>query len=199
MSNLEKDFGEFVSEIKSKILDSQYKALRSVNKELINLYWNIGKQIFEKQKEAKWGDSIVEELSKEIQKEFVGIKGFSARNLWLMKEFYDSYYKNEKLQLLVAEISWVKNILIMSKCKDDLQREFYIKMTKKFGWTKNILKVQIENHSYEKYLTNQTNFEKNLSKELKSQAKLAVKDEYTFDFLELGKEHSEREFEKALT
>jgi predicted nuclease of restriction endonuclease-like (RecB) superfamily len=102
-----------------------------------------------------------------------------------MKEFYLTYNGNQKLQPLVAEISWTKNVLIMTHCRDDLQREFYLKMTQKFGWTKNVLTHQIENQTYEKYLTNQTNFDITMAEEYKDQAKLAVKDEYTFDFLEL--------------
>ncbi len=198
MSDLDKNFKNFVVEVKSLILESQYKALKTVNKELINLYWNLGKFIVEKQKKYSWGDSVVENLSKELQLEFPGISGFSAGTLRRMKAFYSSYFDNEKLAPLVREISWTKNVLIFEKCKNELEREFYIKMTKKFGWTKNVLKHQIENQSYEKYMTNQTNFEKSLPNHLKSQAKLAIKDEYTFDFLELSAEHSERELEESL-
>jgi predicted nuclease of restriction endonuclease-like (RecB) superfamily len=86
----------------------------------------------------------------------------------------------------------------MEKCKDDLEREFYIRMTRKFGWTKNVLIHQIENQSYEKILLNQTNFEQTLPESIRKVAKLAVKDEYTFDFLELGDEHSERQLELAI-
>jgi len=96
---------------------------------------------------------------------------------------------------LVGEISWTKNVIIMSRCKDDQQKEFYLKMTKKFGWTKDVLIHQIENQSYEKYLLNQTNFDRAVPEKYRLQAKLAVKDEYTFDFLELGEEHSERGLE----
>jgi len=99
---------------------------------------------------------------------------------------------------MVGEISWTKNLVIMSKCKDNLQREFYIRMTRKFGWTKNVLIHQIENQSYEKTLLGQTNFEQTVPDEVRHQAKLAVKDEYTFDFLELGEDHLERELEKAI-
>jgi predicted nuclease of restriction endonuclease-like (RecB) superfamily len=90
---------------------------------------------------------------------------------------------------LVAEIGWTHNLVIMEKCKDDLEREFYIRMTRKFCWTKNVLIHQIENQTYEKTLLNQTNFEQTLPEEIRIQAKLAVKDEYTFDFLELADEH----------
>ena len=86
----------------------------------------------------------------------------------------------------------------MEKCKDDLEREFYIRMTRKHGWTKNVLIHQIENQSYEKTLLNQTNFDKTVPESILQQAKLAVKDEYTFDFLELGEEHSEQQLEQAI-
>jgi predicted nuclease of restriction endonuclease-like (RecB) superfamily len=105
---------------------------------------------------------------------------------------------NEKLQPLVGEISWSKNLVIVARCKDPLEREFYIRMTRKFGWSKNVLIHQIENQSYEKTLLGQTNFDKALTPSQRAQAKLAVKDEYTFNFLEMGEDHSERELERAL-
>ena len=193
-----KEYASFLQEIKKRISDAQYAALKSVNKELISLYWDLGKGIVEKQHKFGWGKGIVENLSKDLQIEFVGIKGFSPQNLWFMRQFYVHYSEKVKLQPLVREISWVKNIIILSKCKDDLEREFYIKMTSKYGWTKNVLIHQIENKSYEKFLLNQTNFDIAVPQKYRSQAKLAVKDEYTFDFLELGEEHSEKELENAL-
>ncbi len=194
--NLVKDgYQHFLIEIKHRIKEAQYSALKTVNTELIRLYLDIGKKIVEKQ---EWGRSIVETLAKDLQKEFPGIMGFSSRNLWNMRNFYLTIKDNEKLQPLVAEVSWVKNLIIMEKCKDALEKEFYLKMTKKFGWTKDVLIHQIENKSYEKFLLNQTNFDKTVSVKYQNQAKLAVKDEYTFDFLELGEEHSEKELETAL-
>jgi predicted nuclease of restriction endonuclease-like (RecB) superfamily len=198
-SIIDKDgYNTFLTEIKDRIRKAQYEALKSVNKELINLYWDIGRVIVERQEEYKWGKSVVENLADDLQNEYPGIKGFSARNLWNMRNFYVLYRDNQKLQPLVAEISWTKNLVIMEKCKDDLEREFYIRMTKKFGWTKNVLIHQIENKAYQQYLLNQTNFDKAVPEKYRSQAKLAVKDEYTFDFLELGEEHSEKELESEL-
>ena len=194
----EKNYADFLLEIKQRIKEAQYSALKAVNKELIALYWDIGKKIVARQEKHGWGRAIVETLAKDLQKEYPGITGFSSRNLWNMRNFYITAKDNEKLQPLVAEISWVKNLIIMEKCKNDLEKEFYIKMTKKFGWTKDVLIHQIENKSYEKYLLNQTNFDKTVPVKYQNQAKLAVKDEYTFDFLELGKEHSEKELEYAL-
>jgi len=193
-----KTYTTFLSDIKQRIRDAQYAALKAVNHERIALYWDIGKQIVEKQEQLGWGRSVVEQLSKDLQAEFPGQSGWSERNLWLMKQFYETYCSNEFLQPLVAEISWTHNTLIMSKCKDDLQREFYIRMTKKYGWTKDVLIHQIEGNSYALYLTNQTNFEQTLPEKYRNQAFLAVKDEYSFDFLALADKHSERELETAL-
>lgn len=102
------------------------------------------------------------------------------------------------MQPLVAQIGWTHNLIILQRRKDPLEREFYIRMAKKFGWSKNVLLHQIENHSCRKTLRGQTNFEKTLTPYQQEQAKLAVKDEYTFDFLELGEAHSERELERTL-
>ncbi len=195
---IEKDYSSFIIEIKNKIRSSQYEAMKVVNKTLINLYWGIGKEIYNEQQEKGWGKSIVEVLASEIKKDFPNVKGFSARNLWNMRNFYIEYKDNEFLQPLVAEISWSKNIVIIDRCKDLLEREFYIKMVKKYGWTKDTLINHIENKSYQKYLLNQTNFDETLPKKYINQAKLAVKDEYVFDFMELSEQHSEKELELSL-
>jgi len=143
----------FIAEIKEKVRQAQYEALKVVNVHLINLYWEIGKSISEKQAE-NWGRAIVPTLSKELQKEFPGVGGFSVGNLWLMAQFYNEYHNIENLVPLVREISWSKHISILKKCKDKTERQFYIQATKKYGWTKNVLIHQIENKTYEKYLLN---------------------------------------------
>jgi predicted nuclease of restriction endonuclease-like (RecB) superfamily len=185
-------------EVQQRIRAAQYDALKAVNREMINLYWDIGKMIVTRQQNVNWGKSVVEQLAKDLQAEFPGISGFSTRNIWRMRDFYLTYHSQEILPPLVAEIGWTHNIVILEKCKDDLEREFYIKMTRKFGWTKNVLIHQIENQTYQKTLLNQTNFDKTVSTEIRNQLKLAVKDEYTFDFLELADEHSERQLEQAI-
>ena len=192
------DYAALLAKVKERVRSAQYAALKAVNQELVALYWDIGRLIEERQRGRTWGKSIVTNLAGDLQQEFPGIQGFSTQNLWYMRQFYRAYHGHEKLQPLVGEISWAKHLAILGKCKDPLEREFYIRMTKKFGWTKNVLIHQIENQSYEKTLLGQTNFNKTLTPKLRAQAKLAVRDEYTFDFLELGDEHSERELERAL-
>ena len=197
-ASIPRDYPQTLEEIKNRVRAAQYEALKAVNRELVALYWDIGRIIVRRQQEQSWGKSVVERLAADLQQEFPGIAGFSARNIWYMRRFYLCYQENPKLQPMVAEIGWSHNLIILDKCKDDLQREFYIRMTRKFGWTKNVLALRIQDQSYEKTLLGQTNFEMNLPEPLKNQAKLAVRDEYTFDFLELGDEHSERELERAI-
>ncbi len=198
VSNLPEDYGSLLLEVKERIRAAQYRALRAVNKELIGLYWDIGRMIVERQAGDTWGKSIVQQLSGDLQKEFPGIGGFSASNLWRMKSFFEAYAGSEKLAQLVREIGWSHNLVILERCSEPLEREFYLRMTRKFGWSRSVLVHQIENQSYEKTLLGQTNFDRALTPELQVQAKLAVRDEYTFDFLELGEEHSERDLERAL-
>ncbi len=192
------EYKSFVEDIKKRVRASQYEALKAVNKELIALYWDIGREITDKQKKLGWGKSVVESLAGDLQKEFPGIKGFSSQNLWYMRQFYGEYQGSSILQPMVGEISWTKHLVIMGQCKKENERAFYINMTKKFGWTKDVLIHQIENRSYEKALLNQTSFDKTVPAKIRNQAKLAVKDEYTFDFLELGDEYLENELERAL-
>ncbi|MCF0065805.1 PDDEXK nuclease domain-containing protein [Dyadobacter sp. LJ419] len=160
---------QFISDIKEKVRAAQYEALKAVNAHLLNLYWELSKAISEKQASG-WSKSIVSSLSSELQREFPAMSGFSVANLWLISQFYSEYSVHENLVPLVREISW----------------------------TKDVLTNQIENNTYEKYLLNQTNFEDVLPENLKKQAYLAVKDNYTFDFLNLADKHSESDLEESL-
>lgn len=192
------DYAQLLAEVKERVRSAQYAALKAVNTELVGLYWDLGRMILERQEQAGWGKSVVERLSQDLRREFPGVAGFSVQNLWYMRQFHMEYRGDERLQPLVGEIAWAHNLVIMSKCKAPLEREFYLRMTRKFGWSKNVLIHQIDNQSYEKSLSGQTNFDQTLTPELRVQAKLAVQDEYTFDFLELAEQHSERELERAL-
>jgi predicted nuclease of restriction endonuclease-like (RecB) superfamily len=192
------DYAQLLAEVKERVRSAQYAALKAVNTELVGLYWDLGRMIVERQEQAGWGKSVVERLSQDLRREFPGVAGFSVQNLWYMRQFHMEYRGDERLQPLVGEIAWAHNLVIMSKCKAPLEREFYLRMTRKFGWSKNVLIHQIDNQSYEKSLSGQTNFDQTLTPELRVQAKLAVQDEYTFDFLELAEEHGERELERAL-
>ena len=191
-------YGDFLLEIKAQIRQRQFQALRAANRELLALYWWLGENISQRQQALGWGKSVVENLARDLQAEFPGRNGFSVQNLWLMRQFFNEYNDKPKLQSLIGEISWAKNLLIMGRCKDDLEREFYLRATARFGWTTKVLQHQLDNPRYAQYLNGQTNFDAAVQGSIKAQALLAVKDHYTFDFLGLAEEHSERELEQAL-
>ncbi len=184
--------------IVGKIKAAQTRAMIAVNHELIEVYRDIGRTIYEQQQKSEWGDSVVKTLASDLKKSFPGMKGFSYRNLYIMRDLYISYTENEKLQTLSAQISWSHNVAILSKCNDLLEKEFYMRMSRRNSWTYRVLLNQIDNKNYEKTLLSQTNFDTNLPEKMLPEAKLAVKDEYTFDFLELGEKHSEYELERAI-
>jgi predicted nuclease of restriction endonuclease-like (RecB) superfamily len=115
-----------------------------------------------------------------------------------MKDLYLAYSKNKKLQTLSAVISWSHNIAILEKCKDILEREFYMRMSKKYSWSYRILLNQISSKAYERTITSQTNFERSLPAKIQPEAKMAVKDAYAFGFLDAGDEYDERQLERAL-
>ncbi|WP_127470449.1 PDDEXK nuclease domain-containing protein [Thiomicrorhabdus aquaedulcis] len=188
----------FVEELKTAIRQAQNQALQSVNKVLIQLYLTIGQRIVEKQDQYGWGKSIVSQISEELQNEFVGTKGFSAQNLWNMRQFYLAYQDQPKLQTLSREISWSHNVKILQKLKDPLAQQFYIQASMQNRWSVRVLDHQIDNQTYEKTLLNQTNFAQTLPAELQNQTQQLIKDEYTFDFLGLSEQHSEKQLEDAL-
>ena len=152
------EYNEFIVTIKDRIRNAQYEALKAVNKELVGLYWDIGKMIFKKQKELGWGKSVVENIAKDLRNEFPHQRGFSARNIWLMVNFYVEYKDDTILQSLTAEISFTSNVLIFTKCKERDKRQFYLVATKKYGWTTRVLEHQVENKTYDKYKLGQANF-----------------------------------------
>jgi predicted nuclease of restriction endonuclease-like (RecB) superfamily len=126
------EYPQFLASLKATIRERQYQALWAVNPELLALYLEIGEAIYRKQEDLGWGKAVVETLAHDLQAEFPGRNGFSARNLWNMRDLYFSYRELPKLQPLVAEISWAKNLVILVRCKDPLQREFYLRATARF-------------------------------------------------------------------
>lgn len=194
------DYKNFLIHLKQEIIQAKNNALKSVNKELINLYWNIWEKLSDKMKLSKWGDNIIEQLSTDIKKDFPWIQGFSKQNLWNMIKFYDFYSNNLKLQPLAGEISWSNNIIILEKCENDFQREYYLKLSKKLTLSKRVLQNKIESSEFERILSeNKTNnFTLTLEEEHSQLVENIVKDDYVFDFLSLWQEYKERQLEAEL-
>ena len=188
----------FLKEILSKIQLARYEMLKTVSKQTVTLYWEIGKSVSEKVDQEKWGKSVVEQLSKDLQTEHPGIRGFSARNIWRMKTFYDTYKNNEFLPPVVAEIGWVQNCLIIEKCKDDVQREYYLRKTKQMGWSKSDLIDKIKKNHFENQSLAQNNFELTVSPELKAQVAWEFVDDYNIELLNPDLPISEKGLENAI-
>ncbi len=193
-------FKEFVQEIKQKIYSAKSKAILSANKLMIELYFEIGKSIVEKQEALGWGKSVVEQMSRDLINEFGEKSGYSTQNLWYMRQFYLGYKDNLNLQQLVGEIPWGSNILIFSRCKDDSEKEYYIKNTIENGWNRNVLTHHIKTDlfSRDKIENKSNNFEVALPIELSELAQDIVKSEYNLEFLEVAKSAHEREIENKL-
>jgi predicted nuclease of restriction endonuclease-like (RecB) superfamily len=195
-----KEYVQFLNDLKSKIRQAQYQAYRAVNKELIGLYWDIGKSIVEKQEKLGWGQKIIQQLSEDLQKEFPKNSGFSERNLKYMRKFYIEYKGKPKVQPLVAQIPWSHNLVILDKTKNDYEKEYYCRMVVKHGWSKRILAHQIETKSFERFLTDEKshNFDKTLPVKMLAEVGPAIKDTYMLDFLEISEDIKETELEKKL-
>ncbi len=142
-NSLPSDYRTLLKSVKKQIQESRIRAYRSVNKELIQLYWNIGKEILERQESEGWGKSIVKRLSHDLRKEFPGTSGFSSQNLWYMRQFYSEYRDHVNLQQLVGEIPWGHNLLLLSRIKDMQERDYYLRMTAELGWSRPKLKIAI--------------------------------------------------------
>ncbi len=179
------------------IKQSRTHALRAVNAELISLYWNIGEYISYKIEQSEWGDSVVTELANFIQTYEPELKGFSDKNIWRMKQFYESYKDFTKLSPLVREISWTNNLLIFSRCKTIEEKEFYLRLVGQENYTKRELDRQISSSLFERTMIGNSK----LSPEVRESSKDLVntfKDSYVFEFLNLPDPHNESELQRGL-
>ncbi len=184
-------------EVVQFIKQAHYNALKAVNTELINLYWRIGEHISQKIARAEWGQSVVKELADYIRQHEPTLKGFSDKNLWRMKQFYEVYKDSPKLSPAVREISWTHNLMIFSRCKTAEEREFYLKLCKSECYSKRELDRQISASLFERTMLGNTQLPPPF-KENPFTALNAFKDSYVFEFLDLQENHSESELQQAL-
>lgn len=193
-------YQDFLHDIKAQVAQSRIGAVRAVNRSLIGLYWSLGKMIVERQEDLGWGHAVVDQLSADLRNEFPDMTGFSSRNLWDIKRFYETYANApEFLRQLVAEIPWGQNILIFQKLKDEAERRYYLEATAKLGWTRNVLLNQINANAYQASLQDKThNFQAALPQHLAEQADEAMKSRYSLEFLGINQAVHERELEKRL-
>ena len=179
------------------IKQSRTNAIRAVNAELINLYWKIGEHISTKLEKSEWGDSVVTELAKHIKKNEPDLKGFSDKNVWRMKQFYEAYKDFPKLSTLLREISWSHNLAIFSRCKTAEEREFYLKFAKKENYSFRELDRQITASFFERTMLGTSKLPTAL-RVTNQDITNTFKDSYVFEFLNLPAPHSENDLQSGL-
>jgi len=179
------------------IKQSRTNAIKAVNAELINLYWNIGEYISKKIEQSEWGDSVVTELANFIHTQEPEIKGFSDKNIWRMKQFYETYEDFPKLSTLLREISWSHNLAIFSRCKTAEEREFYLKLAKQENYSFRELERQISASLFERTMIGNSKLSTAL-RESKHDLTNSFKDSYVFEFLNLPDPHSESDLQYGL-
>ena len=179
-----------------KIIDeSRQNALKKVNEELINMYWKVGEFLSREAEQAAFGDAYIDGIASEIQEAFPGIKGFNRRGLYRMKQFYETYKDNEIVTPLVTQISWTNHSLIMSGCKSDEEREFYIHLCIKENYSKRQLERQLDSVYYERYMLSKDVL---LPESVKKLGENPFLDSYVMEFLDLPNEYHENDLRKAL-
>ncbi len=185
------------SEVKQLIDQAKRQAYNVVNKELINLYWSVGKLISEKVNQSEWGESVIKNLADYLKKTEPDMKGFSTPNLWRMKQFYELYYQEEKLSPLVREISWTNNLIIIAKSRTKEERAFYVLLSIKERLSKRELERQIDSALFERAVLSNQNISP-IVKQIHPQAEYIFKDNYVLDFLGLPAKYSEQNLRKAI-
>lgn len=177
------------------INDSRRNALRKVNEELINMYWQVGEFLSKESEKASFGDAYIDAIAKEIQDSFPGIKGFNRRGLYRMKQFYETYIDNEFVSTMLTQISWTNHLLILSGCKNDAEREFYMRLCVQENYSKRQLERQLDSAYYERYVLSK---EMILPESVKKLGENPFLDSYVMEFLDLPNEFRENDLRKAL-
>jgi predicted nuclease of restriction endonuclease-like (RecB) superfamily len=185
------------TEIQSIIRQARENSILAINTELINLYWRIGEYVHNKIENSEWGKSIVNQLSDFIKQKEPDIKGFSPQNIWRMKQFFETYKDLPELSVLVRDLSWTNNLMIISKSTTIQEKEFYLKLAKQERYSSRELERQIDSGLFERIILS----DKKLSAALRENhpaAEQAFRDNYILDFLGLPKSHSELDLRKAI-
>lgn len=197
MNDLELYDNKAFQEVLAMINDARVKVTKAVNHGLIDLYWNIGEYISTKSKKDDWGSGTVKSLSNFIRETEPNSKGFSSQNLWRMKQFYETYHENEKLSLMVREIGWTNNMLIVSQTKTEEEKEFYIKLTARESYSKNELSRQLDSGLFERSMLSKENISP-VAREMYPGINEHIRDYYSFEFLGLKENYSENKLKNAI-
>jgi predicted nuclease of restriction endonuclease-like (RecB) superfamily len=192
-------YDDLLREVKARIQAAQTRAAIAVNRELVLLYWQIGREIRERQEQHGWGEKVLDRLAADLQAAFPGVEGFSRRNLYRMRAFYLAYRDQpEFVPQAAAQIPWFHNMVLLEKVKNGEERAWYIRAAQEYGWSRAILEHQIESNLYERQGQALTNFSQTLPPPQSDLAQQILKDPYNFDFLTLGPDAQERHLERGL-
>jgi len=191
-------YSDWLAELKTRIHQAQQRAMRTVNRELVALYWHIGHDILQRQNREGWGAKIIERLAQDLRATFPDMKGFSRANLMYMRAFAEAWPNSEIVQQAVGQLPWGHNLLLITKLKAPQERLAYAQRAVEYGWSRNVLGMHIETRLLGREGMAQTNFSTQLPAPNSELAQQLLKDPYVFDFLDVTREANERDIEHAL-
>ena len=191
-------YSDWLAELKTRIHSAQQRATLAVNRELVLLYWQIGRDILVRQAEQGWGAKVIDRLAHDLRTAFPTMKGFSPRNLKYMRAFAEAWPDAEFVQAVLAQLPWYHQLALLDKLRSPETRRWYAAKAIEHNWSRNVLAMQIETRLHERSGMAVTNFEASLPKPQSDLALESIKDPYRFDFLGLTDEAQEREVEHAL-
>ena len=192
------EYQSLLANLKQRIQEAQVRAGLAVNRELVLLYWSIGREILTRQEERGWGAKVIDSLAKDLRRSFPEMQGLSPRNLKYMRAFAEAWPDEAIAQAPLAQITWYHNLALLEKLKSPEDRLWYAQQTAQNGWSRNVLVLQIESGLYHRQGRALTNFTRALPEPHSDLAQQVLKDPYNFDFLTLSSEVKERDLERAL-
>ena len=198
MAMMPADYGQWLADIKNRVLTARHKAALAVNAELVSLYWHIGRDILQRQAAQGWGSKVIDRLGRDLREAFPEMKGFSRANLLYMRAFAEAWTDFEIVQQSVGQLPWGHNVLLLNRIKEQEARLFYVQKAIAENWSRATLEVHIKNCLHERQGKAVTNFATRLPAPTSALAQETLKDPYLFDFLSLGEDAQEREIENAL-
>lgn len=193
------DYRRWLAELKQRVERARLRAVTSANRELVTLYWQIGREILDRQQRKGWGAGVVDQLARDLKAAFPDMRGFSPRNLKYMRSLAQAWPGAEFVQQPAAQLPWFHLCTLLDKVKDPEQRSWYAGKTLEHGWSRQVLTMQIETAAYTRAGSAVTNFRETLPPQQSDLARDALKDPYIFDFLGLTEDAQERDIEQALT
>jgi len=192
------DYAAWLAELKVRIHTAQQRAALSVNRELVLLYWQIGRDILIRQGREGWGAKVIDRLAQDLRSAFPEMKGFSPRNLKYMRSFAEAWPDAEFVQEVLAQLPWYQQLALLDKLRTEPERRWYAAKAIENGWSRNVLVIQIESCLHARSGQAITNFQDRLPAPLSDLARESLKDPYRLDFLGLGEEAQERAIEDAI-